>query len=265
MSNQLMNFDYRQQPVRMITMGGEPWFVAKDVCAILEHSNSSQALRQHVDDEDKRRLRRSEGITSGDPLFSDPRVGEFAIVNESGMYALVFGSTLPEAKAFKRWVTHDVLPSIRKTGRYEDGTTAAYNQGHVEAARAWFHSGGNARKYKHSGGYTYAVMTATRGTFKIGQTGGQGMPDSILARLRNPNLGGPLLRVISGGYTREQELFCKLEQFRTNDGVDYFAATPESLAVVYSYRWCKGGRAIEDAYNAMLLGGSAEPVLSIVS
>lgn len=90
--------------IRTTTVDGEPWFVAVDVCRALEVQNVTQALARLDDDE------RS--------MFNIGRQGETNVVNEPGLYTLVLGSRKPEAKAFKRWITHEVLPSIRKTGVY---------------------------------------------------------------------------------------------------------------------------------------------------
>lgn len=98
--------------VREITINDEPWFIGKDVAKALGYSNTKDAILTHVDEDDKRVIQRSE-ITTLDV----PNRG-MTIINESGMYALIFGSKLDLAKKFKRWVTHDVLPSIRKTGIY---------------------------------------------------------------------------------------------------------------------------------------------------
>lgn len=91
-----------------ITINGEPWFVGKDVAEALGYVETAKAIREHVDTEDK-------GVSEMDTPGGKQRM---AIINESGMYALIFGSKLDSAKRFKRWVTHDVLPSIRKTGSY---------------------------------------------------------------------------------------------------------------------------------------------------
>ena len=98
---------YKENPVRIIEKDGEPWFVAKDVCNVLELANprSSMALL----DEDER------GVHSMDTPSAKQ---EMAIISEAGLYSLILRSRKPEAKAFKRWVTHEVLPSIRKTGAY---------------------------------------------------------------------------------------------------------------------------------------------------
>ena len=105
MNNEIQKFDFKGAPLRTLTdKAGEPWFVAKDVCAILEISNPSDALKRLDDDERSR--------------FNLGRQGETNIVNEAGLYVLVLGSRKPEAHEFKRWVTHEVLPQIRKTGGY---------------------------------------------------------------------------------------------------------------------------------------------------
>ena len=106
--NDLQIFENSQfGSIRTVTRDGEPWFVAKDVCEALELGNSRQALVR-LDDDEK------------DVISTDTPGGvqEVSIVNEPGLYTLILGSRKPEAKAFKRWVTHDILPAIRKTGRY---------------------------------------------------------------------------------------------------------------------------------------------------
>ena len=105
MNNEIQQFDFKGASLRTLTdKAGEPWFVAKDVCDILGHSNVSMALDRLDDDERSK--------------FHLGRQGETNIVNEAGLYVLVLGSRKPEAHEFKRWVTHEVLPQIRKTGGY---------------------------------------------------------------------------------------------------------------------------------------------------
>lgn len=94
--------------IRTIMIDGEPWFVGKDVARALGYSNSRDAIAKHVDPEDK-------GVSKCDTLGG---AQELAIINESGLYALIYGSKLKSAKDFKRWVTSEVLPSIRKHGTY---------------------------------------------------------------------------------------------------------------------------------------------------
>ncbi|RSD21061.1 BRO family protein [Mesobacillus subterraneus] len=98
-------FNYERNEVRTITKGEEVWFVAKDVCDVLEIGNPTEALKRL--DEDEKDLISTEGFR-----------GVVNIVNEPGLYTLIFGSRKPEAKQFKRWVTHEVIPTIRKTGGY---------------------------------------------------------------------------------------------------------------------------------------------------
>lgn len=90
---------------------GEPWFVGKDVAEILGYSDSYGALKKHVDDEDKQNCQNDS--------FETPR--GMTVINESGLYSLILSSKLPGAKEFKRWVTAEVLPSIRKNGAYING------------------------------------------------------------------------------------------------------------------------------------------------
>ena len=94
----------------MVDEKGEPWFVGKDVARRLGYINHRKALRDHVDEED-----RKDGVTIRDSIGRDQ---EATFINESGLYSLILASKLPQAKAFKRWVTKEVLPQIRKTGGY---------------------------------------------------------------------------------------------------------------------------------------------------
>lgn len=94
--------------VRTITIEGEPWFVGKDVAEVLGYTDTAQAIRKHIDPEDK-------GVVeTTTPGGKQPTT----IINESGLYSLILSSKLPSAKEFKRWVTSEVLPKIRKHGAY---------------------------------------------------------------------------------------------------------------------------------------------------
>src|SRR5699024_993436 len=116
MDNEIQIFNFEGvAEVRTVEIGGEPWFVGRDVAKALGFENTPEALKYHVDPEDKQSFRRSEGVAFGD-LFPDKRVQSAVLINESGVYALIFGSKLESAKKFKRWVTAEVLPTIRKTG-----------------------------------------------------------------------------------------------------------------------------------------------------
>lgn len=94
--------------VRIINIDNEPWFIGRDVAEALGYGNPRQGIASHVDDEDK----------AVQKMDTPSGVQQMTIINESGVYSLVFGSKLPRAKEFKRWVTSEVLPSIRKTGSY---------------------------------------------------------------------------------------------------------------------------------------------------
>lgn len=108
--------------IRAVKIKGEPYFVGKDVADALGYTNSRKALADHVDDEDK-------GVTKCDTLGGKQT---FTVINESGVYSLIFGSKLPKAKEFKRWVTSEVLPSIRKTGGYNANQNDVYKAKRLE-------------------------------------------------------------------------------------------------------------------------------------
>lgn len=94
--------------IRTLMIDGEPWFVGKDVTDILEYRNGSRDINRHIDEEDRRKSM----------IFDGNKNKETIIINESGLYSLILSSKLPNAKKFKRWVTTDILPTIRKTGGY---------------------------------------------------------------------------------------------------------------------------------------------------
>lgn len=107
--NELQVFKFENSQVRTVLINDVPYFVGKDVATILGYSNPRDALSKHVDEEDK-------GVANYDTPGGKQNL---TVISESGVYALVFGSKLPGAKKFKRWVTKEVLPTIRKTGGYK--------------------------------------------------------------------------------------------------------------------------------------------------
>lgn len=117
-SSSLSVFDFKSQKVRILNINGEPWFVAKDLCDILDIGNPSQALSR-LDADEKQDLPYNLIIILND----NPDTKRLLAVSESGMYALVLTSRKPEAKPFRKWVTSEVLPSIRETGKYIAPTT----------------------------------------------------------------------------------------------------------------------------------------------
>lgn len=114
--------------IRTVEIDGEPWLVGKDVAEALGYGagkSLNNAVSNHVDDEDK-------GVTE---MMTPGGKQNLVIINESGLYALIFGSKLPTAKKFKHWVTSEVLPSIRKTGAYTMGSQEEDKNIYLEAAR----------------------------------------------------------------------------------------------------------------------------------
>ena len=118
MSNELKIFENPEfGSIRTLEINGEPWFVGKDVAEVLGYSDTSKAIRVHVDEEDKQLFKVDEKAT-----LKTSNYGIY-IINESGLYSLILSSKLPTAKEFKRWVTSEVLPTIRKHGAYMTADT----------------------------------------------------------------------------------------------------------------------------------------------
>lgn len=139
--NQVFNFgDYQ---VRTVIKEGEPWFVAKDVCSVLEVSNTSEAVSRLDDDE--------KGI---DSIQTNGGQQKLTIINESGLYSIILTSRKPEAKAFKKWVTSEVLPSIRKRGMFSLSDVSSL----IEEARL------NSENVV----YVYVVENEVTGSVKVG-------------------------------------------------------------------------------------------------
>lgn len=106
--NDLQLFKFENKRLRALLINGEPWFVGSDVAKTLGYSNSRDALARHVDEDDK--------LTERFVLSGQNR--EVNVINESGLYSLILSSKLPSAKEFKHWITSEVLPQIRRTGKY---------------------------------------------------------------------------------------------------------------------------------------------------
>lgn len=104
----LLSYQFDDAPVRVVMIAGDPWFVANDLARVLEIRNSRDALSRLDEDE--------KGVTTSDTLGG---IQEMNVVSESGMYALVLGSRKPEARRFRKWVTSEVLPELRRTGKYQ--------------------------------------------------------------------------------------------------------------------------------------------------
>lgn len=116
--------------VRTVMIDGEPWFVAKDVAIALGYKNTNQSVKDNTEEEDR----------GASPIMTPSGTQQMVIINESGLYSLIFGSKLDSAKKFKRWVTSEVLPALRKTGGYRVPQTIPEQiqllaQGNVELNR----------------------------------------------------------------------------------------------------------------------------------
>lgn len=109
--NDIKVWNYNNSEIRTIEKDGEPWFVAKDIATVLGYKNTKDAVARHVDQEDSI----LNGVVIPDPIG---REQTYRIINESGLYSLILSSKMPDAKKFKRWVTSEVLPTIRKHGAY---------------------------------------------------------------------------------------------------------------------------------------------------
>ena len=143
-SNSLQLFQNTDWKIRVVMRDGDPWFVASDVCKCLELKDDAGTICRELDEQDKVTLSREEfmGRDSNRGIICsvDARVQSLVFVSESGMYDLVMMSRKPETKAFKRWVTHDVIPSIRKTGGYSVAQTTVPSymlESEEERAIAW--------------------------------------------------------------------------------------------------------------------------------
>lgn len=111
MENKIQLFKFEGKEVRTLKIDGEPWFVGKDVATILGYKKTENAIATHVDEDDK-----TTTLIQG---TGSNYKSKAVLINESGVYSLIFGSQLPNAKKFKHWVTSEVLPAIRKTGSYQ--------------------------------------------------------------------------------------------------------------------------------------------------
>lgn len=125
MSAGIVPFDFETNAVRVVPIDGEPWFVAADVCRVLKHTNSRVAVGRLDDDE--------KGVTKVYTLGGEQ---EMNVVSEFGLYSLILTSNIPSAKRFRKWVTAEVLPALRRDGFYDLGGAGAEERAELDAKRA---------------------------------------------------------------------------------------------------------------------------------
>lgn len=148
--------------IRAVEIDGEPWLIGKDVAEALGYKNTNDALATHVDDDDKRIIQRSEIATFDSPIPKDVFPANFVCgdiptrgltaINESGLYSLILSSKLPGAKKFKKWVTAEVLPRIRKEGGYIAGVFFIRGTACEGPAGRPESPGGTIRPHRRAGG-----------------------------------------------------------------------------------------------------------------
>ena len=154
--NDLSIFAFGDCMIRTMEKDGEPWFVGKDVAAALGYKEIQKAVRDHVDDDDT-------GVSEMDTPGGNQKI---TVINDSGPYALIFGSKLENAKKFKRWVTSEVLPQIRKTGAYTSVNTEAETKMlEIEARREVALCRADASRIKQVGNFLERVKSCVDGGY----------------------------------------------------------------------------------------------------
>lgn len=154
--NDLSIFAFGDCMIRTMEKDGEPWFVGKDVAAALGYKEIQKAVRDHVDVDDK-------GVSEMDTPGGSQKI---TVINESGLYALIFGSKLENAKKFKRWVTSEVLPQIRKTGAYTSVNAEAETKMlEIEARREVALCRADASRIKQVGNFLERVKSCVDGGY----------------------------------------------------------------------------------------------------
>lgn len=148
MSNAIQTFNFESQSITTAVINGEIFFHATELARVLGFGNPRQAIASHIDKEDVQKL---DTLTKGGKQ-------QVTFTNESGMYALIFGSTKDEAKRFKRWVTSEVLPSIRKTGQYRHTLSTAQQAQIQKCVR---------QKCKDNSTHYQTIYTALKDKFKV--------------------------------------------------------------------------------------------------
>jgi prophage antirepressor-like protein len=256
-STELQVRSFRNVDVRIATRpeDGEPGVCGDDFARLLGYSNPRDAIKRHVPARHRFTVVIHDG-TPGNPNRT--------FITEPGANLLVMGSDQAEALEVKHWLAEDVMPSIRKTGGYtisplpaapvpwvvrcnEEHAVAA--RVHVNGARAELIRSGRRR---HDKGRTYVTAYPIEGLLYSGYSNCE-LPHSLMKRLMTAHeINGVathpshILRIITGGESREYEIHDKLAPHRVNDGVDFFEMNEESLSIINDYRWAPGFQAVVD-------------------
>ena len=200
-NHELMPFTYGTQEIRTLTIDDEPWFVAKDVCDVLEIADHKSSLRLLDDDE--------KGVHTMHTLGGEQQM---ATVNEPGLYSLILRSRKPEAKAFKRWITHEVLPQIRRTGTYTPQTDVHQMNATIYAARAQMELCQAARGLIHPDHLeAKARIILARGLGERPELDATTKPLYTQDYLRSKNLSSKKLRSVAGVFGKRLKAAYKEE------------------------------------------------------
>lgn len=235
--------------VRVIERGGEPWFVAKDVCECLDLDNPSQAVTRL--DGDERCLISNEALRAN---------GGATVMSEPGLYSLILGSRKPEAKAFKRWITHEVIPSIRKTGcyslapkTYAEALRALADQ--VEKTELAIRQRDEARRTK-------AHFVEGRDAEMCGRVGGLTRENNVLKDAVGRGRNWQTISMMSSEWVRRfghKPNWRKLKEFCVEVAIEPIRDVEEKIVhangvekVVKSYRYHKDAWARYERYEEML-------------
>lgn len=164
MNTQLIPFQFESHEIRVVMMDNGPWWVAADVCAALDIGNTSMALAR-LDDDEKSQVVDPATLNSNEGTGINSLLN---VINEPGIYTLILGSRKPEAKTFKRWLTHDVLPSLRETGSYSvPHAKPAANEFPIKDAMGWFSSFSAFAKNELGLKDNFAKLSANICTYKM--------------------------------------------------------------------------------------------------
>lgn len=223
----LTQFQFDRQDIRFVVINNEVYFVAKDIANVLEYQNTAQAIDIHIDQEDRitdiELRRRAKEFSLGQLVV----VTRAIYTNESGVYGLIFGSTKPEAKVFKTWLTKEVLPSIRKTGTYS--IESGNNILDFPILSSCMSSEDKIKKIKKNG-EIYVFADNGNNAYKIGFT------TNFHKREKQHKSSNPFLELICiyGNQTieDEQRLHEKLKKYKIKGATEWYLKKDEVLEII---------------------------------